>query len=438
MRERSKGHGEGRCGSDGPGWNRLVLHCPELTLKGRNQPDFRRRLQRNLARRLGALGRHWRVVAAHGRAYVDCEGAAPALIEQAAAAAREVAGVADAAKAIRFEPLSVGLPGGALDWAALEPAALRLARHAAPSRDGFAVRAKRADKRLGIRSRAIEARLGDLLRRDGCLGPVNLDAPGVVLHVDIYPDGLYLYTDRLPGVGGLPVGSGGRVLALLSTGIDSPVAAWMLARRGCSIDFLHLAAAHPRREGLEDELVVRLARHLSRYTLRSRLFIVPYTYFDLALPPGDPSVAMILFRRFMLRLAACQAARTGALALAVGDSVGQVASQTLENIASATKATDMPVLHPLIGCNKLEIIDRARAIGTYEMSIEPAKDCCALLSERPRTRTRPAHLQALEAAAFSDYDAMLQRSLADSLGVRLECGGIAEMLDNRGDSTCVA
>src|SRR5699024_967974 len=170
-------------------------------------------------------------------------------------------------------------------------------------------------------------------------------------------------------------------------------------------DCLHLSATDVAPERLHETLVSRIAQLLSTYTLRSRLFLAPYTHFDLALIGQPPSgFEMILFRRFMARIATRVVERHEGQALVVGDSLGQVASQTLENIVSHSQATKLPILRPLIGMDKQEIIERARAIETYRLSTEPYKDCCALLSHRPRTKSHPEQLERLEARLFPNYE----------------------------------
>ena len=220
------------------------------------------------------------------------------------------------------------------------------------------------------------------------------------------------------------MGTGGRVLALLSGGIDSPVAAFELAKRGCKVDFFHLSAtfAQQRDDGTP---VTRLARSLSRFTLQSRLFTAPATHLDLALTGPSTGFEAILFRRFLVRAGARVARRIGARALVTGDSLGQVASQTLENLVSVHRATEVPILQPLIGANKQQTIDTARRIGTYEISIEPYKDCCALLAESPRTSSEPEQLEQLEGDLLPSYDSLIDKTLHDLVWRRFECGEAA-------------
>ena len=251
---------------------------------------------------------------------------------------------------------------------------------------------------------------------------VNLKQPDVTFAVDIYSNGIYLYAEKIRASGGFPVGSAGHVLSLLSGGIDSPVAAYYLARRGCSIDLFHMAASHVQLQDIDQSLIARLACRLSHYTLRSRLYIVPYTHFDLALLDQQTRYGLILLRRFMTRTAAVLAQGVNAAALVAGDSLGQVASQTLENLVTNSAAVPMPILQPLIGFNKQEIIAVARMIGTYKLSTEPYKDCCALIGQNPKTRSYPDQLQRLEARLLPEYRQLIAATLADTVCLQYDCG----------------
>jgi thiamine biosynthesis protein ThiI len=218
------------------------------------------------------------------------------------------------------------------------------------------------------------------------------------------------------------VGTSGRVLSLLSGGIDSPVASFLIARRGTVVDWLHVSAAHAGERDFEASVVGELARLVSRYTARSRLFVVPYTHFDLALSGATTGYEPVLFRRFLFRLAEALAERLGAEALVSGDSLAQVASQTLENLVATEDAISMLVLRPLIGMDKQQIMDLAREIGTYETSILPYKDCCALYGDRVRTRARSATLRKIERRLFGDTRELVERSLRDTIWAEYDTG----------------
>jgi thiamine biosynthesis protein ThiI len=396
---------------------RILVHFPEITLKGRNREEFERALASNIRHRLRRLGLDWPLKRARGRFWIEPPPAAGTEIDEVLRALAEMSGVAAFAAATWLRPAD-GLP----DPERIEAVVVALAGESYQADARFAVRVHRVDKRFPLTSQALERRLGDAIRARTPWRRVDLSHPDCTFRVDIHADGVYLYADRLHGPGGLPVGTGGRVLALLSGGIDSPVAAWLLAKRGCDVDFFHMSAAHPRIEGLDREVVAQLARQLSRYTLRSKLYVAPYTHFDLALRGEASGYGLMLFRRFMSRVAERLAQRIGAQALIVGDSLGQVASQTLENLVANSGAVSMPLLRPLIGFNKQEIIDAARRIGTYEISIQPYKDCCALLSRRPRTRSSDALLADLEARLLPEYDALIDRTLGDVVEIAFDCG----------------
>jgi thiamine biosynthesis protein ThiI len=247
------------------------------------------------------------------------------------------------------------------------------------------------------------------------------------------PDVMFIYSDRRKGIGGLPVGTSGQVLSLLSGGIDSPVASFLLARRGCIVDWFHVSATHLQARDFSESVVGRIASRLSRHTMCSRLFTVPYTHFDLELGGLDTGYEPVLFRRFLFRVAEELGRKIGSAALVTGDSLGQVASQTLENLIASAKSTDMPLLRPLLGLGKQEIMDLAKQIGTYEISIEPYKDCCALYSRNVRTKTLDAVLTDMEERIFGDYRSVITRTLDDVMWAEYECGKLVEIHQGIGE-----
>lgn len=400
---------------------RIVLHCPDITLKGRNQDDFQRALVRNVRHVLRHAGLDWGVGSARGRVYVESGVAAATELEAAMTALSRVAGVSSlgAAQWLRPETLA---DDTAFNWPLLEDVVVGIAGAGYRPDASFAIRVNRVDKALPVHSRELGVRLGDAVRARTPWQKVDLGRPDFSVHIDAYPDGLYVYPDKRRGIGGLPVGTGGRVLALLSGGIDSPVAAYMLAKRGCTVDALHMAASHLRDFDARASVVARLAAQVSRYSLRTRLYIVPYTYFDLALRGEPTGYELVLFRRFLMRSAEHLARHIDAGALITGDSLGQVASQTLENLAAASAPVTLPILRPLIGLNKQEIIELGRRIGSYEISIEPSKDCCALIARNPRTRSDDARLSRMEAQLLPDYPDLLRQTFAETLCLEFDCG----------------
>lgn len=402
--------------------NRILVQYGELTLKGRNRREFEHRLADNIRHRLQRGGVDWRVHAIHNRTYIDIPAEQIERIDEVLDLLGEVPGIATIAATKLIPASDTRQLEGMLDLAPVERTVLAQAEASHSPGGTFAVRVNRADKRVPLKSDQLARDLGALVLQNTAWDKVNLTRPTRTFFVDIYEEGMYCYAEKRRGLGGLPVGSSGHVLSLLSGGIDSPVAAFQMAKRGCRVDFLHLTATRVQQTRAEDELVARIARQLSRYTKRSRVYLIPYTHFDLALMGSQTGYDVVLFRRFMSRAAERLAERCGAQALVSGDSLGQVASQTMENLVSTSRAVQLPLLRPLIAMDKQEIIDIARRIGTYELSIQPYKDCCALLSENPRTRSTPELLERLEAEYMPNMDELLEQTLAEQVCLEFEVG----------------
>jgi thiamine biosynthesis protein ThiI len=262
----------------------------------------------------------------------------------------------------------------------------------------FAIRCQRSKKRFPMTSPEIECALGTFVQeRTGW--PVNLGEPDLVIHVLVDEKGLFIWTRKVPGPGGLPVGVGGRATCLISGGIDSPVAAYLLMKRGMRLDFVHFHSV-PRTGPASLEKVEDLIRILIRYQGPTRLAMVPLLPIQEEIAARCPAeLRILLYRRFMLRLAEEAARRLGSEALVTGESLGQVASQTIQNLRAVEAAATMPVLRPLIALDKPEIIDIARQMGTYETSILPHFDCCSfLMPDRPATKSTARELDDAEQA----------------------------------------
>ncbi len=402
--------------------DRIAIHYAELALKGRNRAGFEARLAREVQARLQHLGLAWPVVRHGGRMAILVKDR-PASVPRVLDALGEVPGIATYFPARLFSWDEAGTSAAEVEAGPVGRALLELAVHEHAKGARFAVRAARhGDAPHRISTRSLERTLGARVLGNTAWEGVNLDAPDSCFRLDLGADGVLLSSRRIPGLGGMPVGSAGRALCLLSGGIDSPVAAFLMARRGCRVHCLHFSANYLDRDQGEQTPVGRLARRLSCYTTSLRLSIVPYVPFDLALSGPRTGYELLLFRRFMLRTAQRLAHRQHIGALVTGDSLSQVASQTMENIAALDDAVDLPVFRPLIGFNKQEIISWARKIGTYETSIEPYKDCCALIARGPKTRARVERLHSLEVERFSDYDALIGRALDETTTLHFELG----------------
>jgi thiamine biosynthesis protein ThiI len=259
----------------------------------------------------------------------------------------------------------------------------------------FRIETRRADKSFPQTSVEINRRVGAYVKeRSGAR--VDLENPELTCWIEIVERYALIYVDRLPGPGGLPVGTSGKVVVLLSGGIDSPVAAWKMIKRGCTSVFVHFHS-FPYTNKESQEKAKQIASLLSQYQLRSKVYLVPFAEVQRHIMVDTPlETRVILYRRYMMRLAEQIAHREKARVLVTGDSVGQVASQTVENIDVISRAVSMPILRPLIGDDKIEIIAVARRIGTYDISILPDQDCCSLfVPKHPETK---ANLDAIELA----------------------------------------
>ena len=262
--------------------------------------------------------------------------------------------------------------------------------------ESFRISANRADKRFPLTSMDINRRLGAFVQQRAT-ARVDLGRPELTIHVDILPREALVYFEEVPGPGGLPVGTGGKVACLLSGGIDSPVAAYRMMKRGCRVVFVHFHS-FPLVEGRSREKAQELTQLLTRYQYDSRLYLVPFADLQkqvVLTVPGPYRV--VAYRRFMARIGQSIAEREHAAALVTGESLGQVSSQTLENMVTIESAVTMPMLRPLVGMDKQEIVSQSRAIGTYDVSILPDEDCCSLfVPKHPATRTTIKELEALE------------------------------------------
>jgi thiamine biosynthesis protein ThiI len=360
-----------------------VLHYHEISLKRGNRPLFLRHLQQNVLRAISDLG-PVRLVQLPGRIMLDLSRhpEPPRLRERLA----RVSGVANFSLALRT---------------GVSPEALRaVVGQVIEGREfgSFRISARRAFKTFPLTSVELNRELGShvlSLRPDV---RVSLEHPELTVHVEVLPGEAFVYADRDAGAGGLPVGASGTVAALLSGGIDSPVAAWRLMKRGCRVVFVHFHSA-PYLPDLSRAKARELVRRLTQWQYYSRLFLVPFGEIQrevvLAVPPP---ARVVVYRRLMIRIGERLARHAGAPALVTGESLGQVASQTLHNMTRIDEAASMPILRPLIGMDKLEITEQAHALGTFEISIEPDADCCTLFTPRhPDTRMEAAQVAAVEA-----------------------------------------
>jgi thiamine biosynthesis protein ThiI len=359
---------------------KVLVRYHEIALKGANRPFFVEKLADNLRRATGDLGRV-RVTSLAGRISLEAESVSWEALRDRVA---NVFGVAN------FSPVHESPP----DFASLEARVLETLRGRVPG--SFRVRARRSYKGYPKTSLEIERELGAaVVRETGAR--VDLEGADLTLYVEVLRDRVFFSIEKLPGPGGFPVGSAGRVMALLSGGIDSPVAAWRMMKRGCTVVAVHFHA-FPLQDRTTIDKARELARILSRYQFRTRLLLVPFGAVQQTIVAACPApLRVVLYRRFMMRIAEALAARRRAKALVTGESLGQVASQTLDNLAVIDEAARGPVLRPLVGMDKEEISAQARRIGSFETSTLPDQDCCQLFVGRhPATAARIEEVRAAE------------------------------------------
>lgn len=267
------------------------------------------------------------------------------------------------------------------------------------SRDfsSFRIDTRRAEKTFPMTSVEINQKVGAYIK-ERSQARVDLENADLTCWIEIVEKYALIYVERLPGPGGLPVGTSGKVVVLLSGGIDSPVAAWKMIKRGCKPVFVHFHS-FPYTNKESQEKARQIARLLSNYSLRAKIYFIPFAEIQRHIMAETPAhTRVILYRRYMMRLAERIAKSEKARVLVTGDSVGQVASQTIENIDAISRAVSMPILRPLIGDDKIEIVDVARRIGTYDISILPDQDCCSLfIPKHPETKANLTEIENSEA-----------------------------------------
>ena len=361
--------------------NSVVVHYQEIALKGRNRPWFIGRLVRNIRTALSDLDVA-RVVVKMGR--IEIVLGTSDVWDQVAERLRHVFGIANFSRAA-LVPLDVD---------GIAKAILQDLGDTQVST--FRVSARRADKRFPLTSPQIEREVGGRIKTARNWA-VNLDDPELTIHVEALTGEAFYYFGKEPGPGGMPTGVSGRVVSLLSGGIDSPVATYRLMRRGCRVIPVHFHS-YPILSRASQEKVRELASLLTRYQQHTRLYLVAFGEIQQQVMLSvAPPLRVVIYRRLMLRIAEAIAKRTHAGALVTGEVIGQVASQTLENMATIDAVATIPVFRPLIGMDKDEIIAQAQRLGTYAISIIEDQDCCQLFTPKhPATKARHSDIESAE------------------------------------------
>jgi tRNA uracil 4-sulfurtransferase len=390
----------------------IVVHYHELWLKGGNRHFFLGKLFTALRQSLEGIGVE-RIEQPGDRFLVHLreEGSVPAAMERV----RNVLGVAYFAAAQPVERDLEAISRAA--WNEVRP--LRFTT--------FAVRAKRSDKTFPHPAMEIEAAVGrhllDRLHEQGRQVRVQLREPELTCRIEITPGPALVYARKIEGCGGLPANTAGKMACLLSGGYDSAVAAYRMMKRGAHLSFVHFYGTGARPGESSLHVAGELVRQLARYQFSAKLYRVPFEAIQREIVRYAPEeFRVLLYRRMMLRIAEIFAKREHALALVTGDSLGQVASQTLRNLVAVDRAGNMPIFRPLIGTDKMEVLETAKRIGTYEISSEPFHDCCPVfLPKTPALFARPQQLD--EAESRLDIQALVEQGVRGASAQRFKYAG---------------
>lgn len=349
-----------------------LIHYGEVALKGKNRRFFIQRLKKNIEQATGG-----QVMVMPGRLVLK-DGNSQQLAK--------VFGIAWYAPVISAKSV----------MAEIEKTVLQAVAEKIAWEKSFSLKVKRADKKFPLTSVQVAQLLGEKIRKRFNL-EVNLDKPHLPIFLEITKDRSFVFFEKKKGLGGLPVGVTGKVLSLFSGGIDSAVASYLLMKRGCQVDFIHFHVFADSQK-VKESKIFELVKHLNKYQQRqAKIFLVPYHHFYIGtLGKIADGYDLIIFRRFMFNIAGKIAQKNNYQAIVTGDNLGQVASQTMESIRATYQQFPLPIFSPLIGWDKQEIINLARKIGTYSISIKAYKDCCSIVSRSPIARPKLEKIKQME------------------------------------------
>ena len=376
----------------------ILLKIGEIILKGLNRRRFEQKLLGNIRWRLSRIGK-FRVYILQSTIYVEGEDGAD--MDAAFEELRKVFGIVAISRAAACEK----------DKDAIARLAIESMREEMRHARSFKVESKRSDKAFPMTSVQLSQYVGGELSEAYPEVAVDVHDPELTVHIEVRDLAAYVHKSPVPGAGGMPVGSNGVAVSLLSGGIDSPVSSWMIARRGVRLIPVHFFS-FPYTSQQAKEKVIELARLLTPWCGKMRMEVVPFTHIQEEIRAKCPEEYFtLIMRRFMMRIAERIALDNGAKAIVTGENLGQVASQTMEAMASTQAVIGLPVLQPLVGMDKGEIVAMARRIGTFDTSILPYEDCCTVFTPRhPRTHPTVSEVEAAEAAL--DVEALVNEALA--------------------------
>lgn len=379
----------------------ILIKYGEIALKGLNKPAFEQKLLDNIKSRLDTLG-HFSVRKAQSTIYVEPKDKENAPMEEAALALKKIFGIVNICLAVKCEK----------NLEKIGEIAVNLLKEYGEFKT-FKVESKREDKSFPYKSPDLSAKVGGIVLSN--IGGIKVDVrcPEVMVNVEIRDDA-YVYVKKEKGVGGMPVGTNGRAMLLLSGGIDSPVAGYMIAKRGVVIEAVHFHS-HPYTSDRAKEKVIDLARIMSEFTGKIKLNIVPFTEIQLEIIDKCPkNYLTVIMRRIMMRIAEKIAERDECAALITGESIGQVASQTMESLVCTDASVVKPVFRPLIGMDKEEIVEISKKMGAFETSILPYEDCCTIfVPKHPKTKPNLKEIEEAE-KALVNIEEMIEKAVSET------------------------
>lgn len=384
----------------------ILIKLGELVLKGLNKKIFENVLLKRIQYTLCDLG-DFDIKSAQSTITITPTGE-NADLEEATERVSKVFGIAALSRARVTEK----------DMDAIKTATVEYLQEELEDAKTFKVEAKRSDKKFPFNSPQICAQIGEYLLDAFSHLTVDVHNPDCIVYVEVRDYGAYIHGRALQGAGGIPVGTGGKAAILISGGIDSPVASWMMAKRGVELTAIHFASP-PYTSERAEEKVARLLTQVSAYSGRMKMYTVPFTKVQELIQAKCPEeLFTIIMRRFMMRIAEQIARKEGCGALITGESLGQVASQTMQAIGCTDMVTNMPVFRPLIGMDKTEIISIAHRIGTFDISIEPYEDCCTVFTPKhPKTKPIPSFVEMEESVL--DVDALVQECVEQTRYIKI-------------------
>jgi thiamine biosynthesis protein ThiI len=362
----------------------IIVKYGEVMLKGQNRPFFVNTLIQNLRNVLKYAG-GFKIEKGHSLIYL--KPSEDASIDKAMRLIPMVFGVV-----VYHRALKIGK-----EFSEMKESIIPAFENRFNNSNTFKLETRRADKNFSYKSHEINTILGDYISQSFPHLSVDVHNPDMTVFINIRKEGVYMYSDKEKGPGGLPVGTGGKSTVLLSGGIDSPLAAWLMARRGVSLDLLHFYS-YPYTSERSKNKVIELSRQLAKYAGELKLHVFPFTEIQETIVQNCPKDQLtIIMRRQMMKAAEKIASSNGSQALVTGESIGQVASQTMEGLTATNAAVDIPVFRPLIGMDKEEIVEYSRGIGTYNISIQPYTDCCTIfVPKHPQTKPKVENIEKSE------------------------------------------